>query len=155
MSSKYMYILAPFLFFLGLSLGFFAGKQMILPQKTMSTTPESSVQSNKLFSSQTASLRAEVYKINGRNLSVKKLNNNVSGDVTVASSAVLIKAGKIMPIPSDLSSVELNKEVLISVEMRNGNYEIISLQYSAPLPSLPPVGSNPKFTPQSSTKPQS
>lgn len=152
MPSKYpWFILAISLFILGLSLGFFAGKQLNSSPKTISGTPDTKVDSNKLYSSQTASLRAIVTKVNGRNLSVKNLNTNVTGTITVSDRATIIKAGEITPAPSDLSSLELNKEVLIDLEMRNGNYEVSSLQYSSPLPSLQPVVKS--NTPVASVKP--
>jgi hypothetical protein len=154
MSSKYPWvILALSLFILGLSLGFFAGKQLSPPQNTMTSTPESKVESNKLFSSQTASLRAVITRIEGRNLSVKNLNNNAVGTITVSDRATVTKAGKITPLPTDLSSLELNQEVLINLEMRNNNYEATSIQYSSALPSLPPVGSNSKIPTNPSAKP--
>ena len=140
MSKKYSaYILSGALFILGLSVGFFAGKQLNSP-KVMPVAPGTRQEANSLFSSQTAAFRGEITKVDGKNLSVKSLNSNATGNITVSDRVIIIKAGK-TGTSADLSSLELNKEVLISLEMKNGNYDAISIQYPAPLPSLPSIGS--------------
>src|SRR3989344_9287141 len=115
MRQKYSwYILTASLFILGLSLGFFAGKQSNLFQKTTPATTESSVQPNKLFSLQTASLRGEITHIEGNRLTIKNLNNSATGDINTSPRIRIFKSGSTAP-SSDLSSLELNKEVLISL----------------------------------------
>lgn len=141
MSSKYrLYILAISLFILGLSLGFFVGKQFNLPQEIIPAALESKVESNKLFSSQTASLRGVITNIEGNKLTIKNLNTGATGDINTSLRVSIFKSGK-TPSP-DLSLIELNKEVLISLEMIGGVWQAVTIQYPNPLPSLPPVASS-------------
>lgn len=140
-----LYILAVSLFILGSSIGFFAGKTFNPSQMNLlpssSETPQSS-QQNNLFSSQTASLRGEVIKKQGNQLTLKNLNNQNTGTVTASDRLIVTQIGSKTPPASpsaDLSKVILNKEALIAAEMINGQFEVLTIQYTTPPPSLPPV----------------
>lgn len=136
------YLLAGSLFILGLSLGFFAGK-LFSPSEMMTQNGNGDFQEeqqipNGLFSSQTASIRGQITQVEGNKLTVKNLNSNVSGEVLASMRLNVIKGGKTTPV-TDFSTLELNKEVLMSLEMSGGNYQAILIQYPQALPSLPPI----------------
>ena len=140
MPKKYSwYVLTFALFILGLSIGFFTGKQLTLDSKTASTETESNEEPNLLFSSQTAFIRGEITKVDGKKLSVVNLTNKQTGDITASDQIVVTKVGQATPSKVDLKSLELNKEVLINLELTNGNFEATSIQYTTPTPSLPPL----------------
>ena len=151
MPKKYSwYFLTIVLFILGLSIGFFTGKQLATAQNSASSQSSAKEETGKLFSSQTASLRAEITNIEGNKLTVKNLNNAAIGDINTSSKISILKPGKATP-SSDLSSIELNKEVLISLEMIGGVWQAVIIQYPSPLPSLPPAAS---FKPDASPQPR-
>ena len=143
MFKKYaVYILAVALFILGLSLGFAIGKNFNTQKpQDVSTIPETT-KSNSFYSLQTASIRGVITDRNGNDLKVKNLNNQVEGSVKASNRLIIAKAGN-KPNPatpsSDLSSIELNKEALISLEMIDGEYQAVLVQYTLPSPSIPPL----------------
>ena len=127
------------LFILGLSIGFFTGKQLATAQNSASSQSAAKEETGKLFSSQTAVIRGEITKVAGKKLSVRNLTSDQSGDITASDQIVVTKVGQTAPSKVDLSSLELNKEVLINLELTNGNFEATSIQYTTPTPSLPPL----------------
>lgn len=135
------YIFALSLLILGLAVGFYFGKrsQPYIESKTASN----SISENNLYSSQTASIRGEITKIDGETLTIKNLNNQVIGQQQV-STRLIVSKGTLRPdktaTPSSgISSIELNKEAFIQLEMMGGRYQVTSIQYLPPAPSLPPV----------------
>lgn len=138
------YILAASLFILGLSVGFFIGRNTAnkpMSDITVPAQPESA-DNRSLYSSQTASIRGVITKRNGDILTVRNLNTQTTGTVKASRRIMIAKAG-IKPgatsPASDLSKIELNKEVFISLEMVNDHYEAVSIQYVIPSPSLQPI----------------
>ena len=139
------YILAIALFIFGLSLGFFAGKKLNLDipmprEQAPSPSPQLS-----LYSSQTAFFKGQILSINGKEIHVKNLNNNIEGDIKLSDQLVISK-GNSQPT-SDLKAIELNKDVLINLLMLNGEYKATSVQYISAAPSLPPVSKTTTSTP--------
>lgn len=132
-----LYILAGALFIFGLSLGFFAGKQFGSSEKIQSEQQQVK-ESNQLFSSQTASIRAEITEVDGVLLSVKNLNNNLTGKIKASNELVISKPGN-NKLMTGVSEIELNKEALISLQMIDNSYLATAIQYVTPSPSLPPI----------------
>ncbi len=106
---------------------------------------KSQSEANKLFTSQTATIRGQITAINGQDLTVKNSINNTVGNVKVSDRIVI---SKFSSNPSNAASpsarlkeIEFNKDVLISLELTNGTYEAIVIQYIAPPPIItsPPV----------------
>lgn len=133
------YLVAAALFIISISLGFFAGNRTVAPQPDMQ---KSKTIDNNLYSSQNANIRGRIDQINPGELLVTNLNNNVSGTVKVSERVVINTLGKDKP-GSDLSVLEKGREVLIGLEMINGQYQAISIQYISPAPSLPKLNSRP------------
>lgn len=146
-----IYLLVGILFILGLLIGFFVGKSA--DSKRFSKPPLNSKgpAPKNLFDTQTASIRGQILAINNRNLTVKNLNKNTTGELPASDRVMVIKLGqnaRTAASPSaDLSSVTLEKEVLISLEMVNGEYQVTVVQEIIPAPSLPPI---PQVTPLAS-----
>lgn len=152
-----LYILAGALFILGLSLGFFIGKNLQMPKQfqTASTIPGDSASSSNLYTSQTASITGVITKRDGNNLTVKNLNNQSEGQVKASSRLIIAKAGSgpnTASPSSDLSKVEFNKEAFIALELIAGEYQVVSIQYVLPAPSLPPPPKT-SVQPSAQTKP--
>ncbi len=140
-----IYLLAGSLFILGLSIGFFAAKQftpsnIIVPVETGEETQFDQQQQvpNGLFSSQTASIRGQITKVEANKLTVKNLNSNITGEIIASTRLKVIKDGKTTPV-TNFSTLDLSKEVLISLEMTGGNYQAILIQYPKSLPALPAI----------------
>jgi hypothetical protein len=135
------YLLGVSLLILGLSIGFFAGKnyfQSPLPTLTTdSPEPSPATAVNTFLTTQTATVRGKITKINERNLTIENLLTKETESFKAANSVSITKAGA--SPSSSLSSVELNKEVFVSLLMNNGNYEVIGIQYPLQPASLPPI----------------
>lgn len=139
MPKKYaLYIFIGALFIFGVSIGFFASR---LNTNSSPAVKESNESENNaaLFNSQTASLRGEILAIDGKNLTIKNLNTETTGTIRISDRVIILKPGS--DPETDLSSLELNRQVLISSEMNNGNYEAVTIQYVLGAPSLPPIPS--------------
>lgn len=141
------YLLPAAFLFVGLALGFVWAKSMTpgnLPEKTEDS------QNDMIYTSQSAVIRGKITSVNGNTLMVKNTRNDSTGSVLVSDKTVITSPGK-NPANLDLSTLETDKEVLISLEMVNGEYQAVSIQYTTPAPSLPPLPKTPaKSTPKPS-----
>ena len=138
------FIFAISLLILGLAVGFFIGKRTQASVSVSTNLPiNTNTTDNSLYSSQTATIRGEITKVDGETLTIKNLNNQTTGQQQVSSRILITKAtarpDRTASPSSDLSKIELNKEALINLEMIGGRYQIISIQYILPTPSLPPI----------------
>ena len=126
---------------LGFGLGLVAQKQFdLLGQKDFKRVNITKPMRNQLFDSQQASIHGQITAIQGKNLTVKKINNT-SGTILASDRIIILKPSnsKTMASPSSsLSNIELNKDVLITLEMVNGSYEATLVQYVPPSPAIPP-----------------
>lgn len=136
------YIFALSLLILGLAIGFFFGKRD-QPYIEPKTAPLNSISENSLYSSQTASIRGIITKIDGETLTIKNLNNQVTAQQQISTRLIVSKAtlrpDRTATPSSNISSIELNKEAFIQLEMIGGRYQVTSIQYTPPAPSLPPI----------------
>ena len=136
------YIFIASLMILSLAIGFFLGKRS-QPYVEPKVVPSNAVSENSLYSSQTAMIRGMITKVDGETLTIKNLNNQATGNQQVSSRILITKAtsqpNKTASPSSDLSSIELNKEALIHLEMIGGRYQITHIQYILPAASLPPI----------------
>lgn len=133
-------IIALILLVLGLAFGFFLGLGW-QSKNQESNNPQASKElryPSGFFSSETASLRGEIVAKEGNVLTIKNLNTQVVARVQISDRAVITNPGKTPPT-SDPASIELNKEALIGLEGVDGDYKIISIQFTLPSPSLPPI----------------
>jgi len=144
MLNKYApYILAFSLLIFGLSLGFLIGKN---PPKNITvqndSRPAVTAEGNNLYSAQTASLMGTILSRDGDKMTVKNLYTGAQGEIKTSPRLTITKSATKNASPSsDLSSIELNKDVLINLEMVDGEYQAVSIQYPLPAPSLPPIPS--------------
>lgn len=155
-------ILGLSLFILGFSIGFFVSR-VLVPVNSTGTLLEDSQNANgdrsnedNLYSSQIATLRGMIIQTDNRLLTIKNLNNNTIGTRQASANLLIGKIGSKTPT-SDLSSIELNKEALITLEKESGNYMVTQIQYILPAPSLPPITAtiNPSATPPANPQPSS
>ena len=149
------YILTAALLILGLSIGFFAGRTFDSPTVINDSLNDEEVaeapgDKTNLYASQTATIRGLITAVNGKTLTVKSLiDDSTTGNITLSDNVIITKPGSTTP-STNLSSIEQNKEVLITLEMFEGNYKVISLQYPVPAPSLAPIPET--STPAASTQ---
>lgn len=104
---------------------------------------------NPLFTTQTATIRGKITKVDGNKLSIIN-SKNVQGEIE-ADKKVLITSLSLNPKTpssspsSDLKTIELNREVYISLELSGDKYERSSTAYKAVLIQyLPPLSPLPK-----------
>lgn len=145
--------LTPFIFAIsllifGLAVGFFIGKRSQTSVSPPTNLPiNNDTSTNSLYSSQTANIRGVITKVDGETITIKNLNNQATGQQQVSSRILITKVSarpdKLASPSSDLSTIELNKEALIQLEMIGGQYQITSIQYILPTASLPPITATP------------
>ena len=141
---------------IGVGLGYFIAGRTVAQNNNTSQVTQSQNQDqepaklNNLYSSQTATLRGEILQRNGRELTVRNVVNQVQGTLNISDRVVITKyaarAASSTP-SSDLSLIEINKEAIIGLEMINGKYEAVNIQFTPPAPSLPPLPSLRPVTP--------
>lgn len=106
--------------------------------------PESQLPGKKegsLFASQNATIRGKIIKLEGNKLTVVN-SNEVTGEVEASDKILITKLSLNQKAPasspsSDLKTLELNKDVYISLEFADGKYKAVLIQYLPPLPALP------------------
>jgi hypothetical protein len=133
------YALPAILLFVGLALGFVWGKSMGSGDIPVQTADS---QNDLIYTSQSAIIRGKITSVDGNTLMVKNSRNDSTGSVMVSEKTVITSPGK-NPTNLDLSKLETDKEVLINLEMVNGQYQAVSIQYTSPPPSLPPLPKTP------------
>lgn len=133
------------MFVLGGGVGFYVGKKSIVipPQVEVEKSESVTSPANNLFSSQTASITGKIMAIKGRVLTVKNSDNNAEGEVKLSDSLIVINPGvggkAVATSSADLSKLDLNKNALISLEFKKGEYVVRLIQFVNPPPSIPPV----------------
>lgn len=139
-----VYFIYAVLFIAGLIIGFFVSKNQLL-----SLPGQPNNLTNDLYSTQTATIRGQITGMNGNSLEVTNLNSNTSDTVVASDRVIITKQGE--DPTSDLATLETNKEVLINLELVDGKYQAVSIQYVTPAPSLPP---NPSIKPTTLPSPK-
>lgn len=144
MLTKYApYLLAISLFILGSSLGFFFGRTTFESKgvpNSVQNTQDVDGQEN-LFNSQTATIFGVITSKDAGVIKVKRLNNDTSGTLNLSKRLIVTdSAKKSTATPSgSLTDIQLNKEALISLEKIEGKFQVVTVQYILPTPSLPPI----------------
>lgn len=138
MAKKYFpFILAGILFLSGIGIGYFV-LDKIIPRGEQA--PEEQTSSNdKLFFKQSAYIRGRINQVSDNQLKVTSLNNT-AGTVAVSENVIIISPSKKIT-KGDLTSLQLNKEVVIGLEMFEGKYQVVSIQYMPPMSSPKPAPS--------------
>lgn len=132
------YLLCAILFIVGLTIGYFTGKNSTPPPIIEEIKEESS---DGLYSLQSASIRGKITSINDNILTVINSNTGVTGEVVASKRVTITKPGSNKP-STDITTIETDKEILIGLEMVDGEYQAISIQYITPPPSITPRASN-------------
>lgn len=138
------------LLIIGFVFGFFLGKNYSLEIKPIAINSQTPI--NQLVDSQTASMMGQITEIQGNTLTVKNAKSNNSGTVPVSNKVIVIKPGlnsKTASSSAGLNAIELNKDVVINMELVNGEYTATVIQYPLPLPPMPSI----KPTPQAALQP--
>lgn len=118
---------------LGVAAGFFLGRFSLSTQVATNQAVKQTVQAPKVenvFKSETATFQGVVTKA-GEKLTLKNDKGQVA-DFLISPKAVIYKPtgqkGQ-ASASADIKSVELNKKVLIILELKDNNYQIISVSY--------------------------
>lgn len=133
-----LYLLCVALLVAGLAVGFLVGKGGL---SKVGTSPLVSLDNDSdLYTTQTATIRGKITKVNGDKLTVIN-SNNIEGEVETDDRIIITKLSLNPKAPSassasDLKTLELNKEVNISLELSGNKYRAVLIQY---LPALPPL----------------
>lgn len=140
MDKKILIYLLPFTtLFVGLIIGFFVGGKMY-SGSPVSKIGQAPSLANRLYTSQAATIRGQITAVKDRTIQVRNANGT-TGDIKASNRIMIVKFSpdprNIVSPSSDLQSIETNKDVLMTLEMVNGNYEVIQVQYVVPGPALP------------------
>jgi hypothetical protein len=131
-------IILPAIFLvIGLAGGYFAAKST--SQAPVPVQTEKS-ENNLLYSNQTAVIRGKITSVDGNTIKVRNIQTDTVGGVKVSDKVIITKPGA-KSADLNVENLETDKEVLIGLEMIDGDYQAVSIQYSNPAPSLPPLPS--------------
>ncbi len=126
--------------------GFFTGRNTGNLKTSSNIVPKEQIATNPLIDSKPmAVIAGKITKVSGKTLSITN-NKGVSGEIEASERAVISKPAAGGPSSgSDLNSIELNKEVTLTVEVNGGLYEVVSIIY-------PPTPVPPTSTPSAQLK---
>lgn len=145
--SANLYVLCTLLLVVGLVVGFVLGKGLSKGGINSLT----SLDNSKLYTTQTATIRGKVTKVEGKTLTVQN-SQGTTGTIEASDKVLVSKlrtAGSTAPASpsSDLKQVTLNEEVLITLQLTEGTYKAVLIQYLPPLPPLPKLPATKSATP--------
>lgn len=92
------------------------------------------VSKNPLFKSQTATFQGTITKIDKSNLSVKDESGR-TGTFPISSKVTIYKfsgSSRQASASSDIKTLETGKQVLIVLELKDKEYQVISISYLPP-----------------------
>lgn len=104
---------------------------------------------NNLYTTQSATVQGKINKIDGRKLTVTN-SSGTSGEVELSDNAIInkIKTGgraiNTATSSTDLTALETGKDVTLFLQMNDGKYKVISVNYTLPLPPIPTLPPVPK-----------
>ncbi len=130
------YLIGAAILLLGLGLGFAVCK--ITDSNKKPTGDSGEFVKNKFYTSQSALIRGKVTEVKGNMLSVVN-SYNVAGTVKLSQTLYINKASpgaKLAPPSSDIKDLELNKDVLITLETINNELQVTMVQF---VPNIPPI----------------
>lgn len=113
--------------------GFVVGKKM---------GASNGAQINSLYTTQTASIQGKITGVSDKTISITN-NTGQSGSVKLADKFLINKLAGNIPTSTPSSSIkdiEVNKEATLELQLlSSGEFVVYSINYTAPLPSLPPI----------------
>ncbi len=132
------YFLSVIFFLAGVIIGFLIWGNNSAP---VNLTPQAQPEvDTRLFFTQNAYIRGKIIQVLSEELKITSTNNNLSETFGAAYGLVIISpANKVSK--GDLSTIELNKEAVIGLEMLDGKYQVVSIQYTTPQSSPRPAPS--------------
>lgn len=120
---------------IGAITGFFLGRYSLSGPASQPPTPaKEPVQTSPLFKSQTATIQGTITKVEGETLTIQD-EKSQTGDFKISPKVVIYKFAPNSPqasASSDLSSVETEKPTLLVLELKGGEYQIVSISYLPP-----------------------
>ena len=131
---------------ISLVIGFLVGNASSGTYKNGISMP--SLQSgNPIFTTQSATVQGKINKVEGNKITVTNLSGN-QGEFELSEMTVINKivtnSNKLNTATSstDLSTLETDKDVSLILQLKDGKYVVLSVNYTPPalpLPSLPPI----------------
>ncbi|KKQ07975.1 MAG: hypothetical protein US19_C0034G0011 [Candidatus Daviesbacteria bacterium GW2011_GWB1_36_5] len=104
---------------------------------------------NDLYTSQSATVQGKITKVEGKMLTVTN-SSGKSGELELSDNAIInkIKTGgraiNTATSSTDLTALETDKDVTLFLQMTDGKYKVISVNYTPPLPPVPTLPPVPK-----------
>jgi len=96
------------------------------------------VTNTSLFDSQNATFMGKVTAVEGNKLTVES-NKGVKGEIMANENLIVLDPSNPIATPSsDLKKLQLNKDVIISLMIKDNQYIATALNYVIPLPSFDP-----------------
>lgn len=96
--------------------------------------------STTLFDTQSATFMGKITNVDGKKLTVEN-KRGVTGEIMAGDNILIMNpsSNQIATPSGDLKTVELNKEVMISLTVNGDQYVVNSINFIPPLPSFDPA----------------
>ncbi len=132
------YLISAILIVIAAAGGYFFG----ISVSTSKTTPPAdvtrpAVTRNPIFKSQTATFQGTITKIDRSSVSLKD-ESGKTGIFPISAKVVIYKftgSSRQASASSDIKTAETGKQVLVVLELKDNQYQVISISYLPPAPS--------------------
>lgn len=127
------YLLGIVLILIAAAGGYFFG----VSRQNSSPGSTKQVSKNPLFKSQTATFQGTITKIDGSKLSLKD-DSGQAGTFSLSPKVTIYKfsgSTRQASASSDIKTLETGKQVLIVLELKDNQYQVISISYLPPPPA--------------------
>ena len=131
--SPKQFLIAAGLLAIGSVTGFYLGRYSLsgpIPQSQNQS--KQIVFKNPLFKSQSATFEGEITGVEGLKLTVKDYKDQ-TGVLTAIPNLIIYGSG-VKKAATDSASIELNKKAVLTLEVVDGQYKVISISYLPPAP---------------------
>lgn len=129
-----IYIASGILLIIGIFAGFFLVRNNVSPELTSTAIKK---MPSDFYTSQSASITGQIVKVGDKTAIVRNLKFQTEAEFTV-SEKLVVSGLRGVESENNFLKLQAGREALIQLEMVGDRYEIVSLQYINPPPSLPP-----------------
>ena len=113
--------------------------------------PSATDEGKSLYTNQSATIQGTITKVEGNRLYVEN-KNGTTGDVEALDTLIVNKldskptSGPLASNSAQINSIETNKDVLITLQFKDGEYKAVTISYLPPLPKAPSLSPVPRAT---------
>lgn len=120
--------------------GFLVGRASNTQSLTTTTTTKTAApKQNTIFTTQTATVQGKISSVSGSKVTVLN-EKNQTGEFTLSPKVVIYKfapGSSQATATQDIKSIETDKNVLVTLELANGQYQVTQIAFLPPPPPPP------------------